>query len=103
MRMTAIHVRIERMRYDRSVRSAEKHRRLSGTEPLSGLFRPVSAARPTAGATRGKKRLSRGRIQAILAAKASHLGNVVDYGDTETVFTNPKVPRADDYVTGRFG
>ncbi len=32
-----------------------------------------------------------------------YLGNIIEYGDTETVFTNPKRPRTNDYVTGRFG
>ncbi len=32
-----------------------------------------------------------------------YLGRIVEYGDTGTVFTNPKVPRTNDYVTGRFG
>jgi phosphate transport system ATP-binding protein len=32
-----------------------------------------------------------------------HLGRVVEVGDTEQVFTNPKDPRTEDYITGRFG
>ena len=32
-----------------------------------------------------------------------YLGRIIEYGATETVFTNPKVPRTNDYVTGRFG
>ncbi len=32
-----------------------------------------------------------------------YLGHIVEYGATETVFTNPKVVRTNDYVTGRFG
>ncbi len=43
------------------------------------------------------------------AARVSHntgfmyLGRIVEYGDTDTVFTNPRNARTDDYVTGRFG
>ncbi|MGY6536904.1 MAG: phosphate ABC transporter ATP-binding protein PstB [Pararhodobacter sp.] len=43
------------------------------------------------------------------AARVSHntafmyLGRLIEYGETETVFTNPKVSRTNDYVTGRFG
>ncbi len=43
------------------------------------------------------------------AARVSHntgfmyLGRLIEYGATETIFTNPKVPRTNDYVTGRFG
>ncbi len=30
-------------------------------------------------------------------------GTIVEYSDTETIFTNPSDPRTEDYVTGRFG
>ncbi|GGB54102.1 phosphate import ATP-binding protein PstB [Tistrella bauzanensis] len=32
-----------------------------------------------------------------------HLGQLVEYGDTEQVFTNPRETRTQDYITGRFG
>jgi len=32
-----------------------------------------------------------------------HLGKVVEYGDTETIFTNPSETRTKDYITGRYG
>lgn len=32
-----------------------------------------------------------------------HLGNLVEYGDTETMFTNPSDERTQGYITGRFG
>ncbi len=32
-----------------------------------------------------------------------YLGRLIEYGDTETIFTNPKDGRTQDYVTGRFG
>jgi phosphate transport system ATP-binding protein len=32
-----------------------------------------------------------------------HLGNLVEYGDTPTIFTNPKDPRTEAYITGRIG
>ena len=72
--MTAIDAQTERKRHARSVRCDEKQRCRPRTEPLSGLFCPVSAARPTAGVTRGKKRLSSGPIQAIFAAEGTPLG-----------------------------
>ena len=31
------------------------------------------------------------------------LGEVVEYDDTERIFSNPSDPRTEDYVTGRFG
>ena len=31
------------------------------------------------------------------------LGDLVEYGDTDRIFTNPKDQRTQDYVTGRFG
>jgi phosphate transport system ATP-binding protein len=43
------------------------------------------------------------------AARVSHntafmyLGRLIEYGETETIFTKPKVDRTNDYVTGRFG
>ena len=32
-----------------------------------------------------------------------HLGNLVEYGETEQIFTNPKEERTQGYITGRFG
>tara|TARA_B100000676_G_scaffold2521_2_gene2338 strand:+ start:404 stop:1225 length:822 start_codon:yes stop_codon:yes gene_type:complete len=32
-----------------------------------------------------------------------HLGNLVEVGDTEQIFTNPQEKRTQDYITGRFG
>jgi phosphate transport system ATP-binding protein len=32
-----------------------------------------------------------------------HLGILVETGDTATIFTNPRDPRTQDYITGRFG
>jgi len=32
-----------------------------------------------------------------------HLGNLVEYGDTSAIFTNPKDPRTEAYITGRIG
>ena len=32
-----------------------------------------------------------------------HLGLLVESGDTEQIFTNPKDKRTQDYITGRFG
>jgi len=32
-----------------------------------------------------------------------HLGELVEYGRTEDIFTNPKQQRTQDYITGRFG
>ncbi|MGL4397796.1 MAG: phosphate ABC transporter ATP-binding protein PstB [Hyphomicrobium sp.] len=32
-----------------------------------------------------------------------HLGNLVEEGDTTTIFTNPTDKRTQDYITGRFG
>ena len=31
------------------------------------------------------------------------LGDLVEYSDTETMFSRPKDPRTEDYITGRFG
>jgi phosphate transport system ATP-binding protein len=32
-----------------------------------------------------------------------HLGNLVEFGDTPQIFTNPKDPRTESYITGRIG
>ena len=32
-----------------------------------------------------------------------HLGDLVEYGDTSEIFTNPREPRTKDYITGRYG
>ena len=32
-----------------------------------------------------------------------HLGNLVEYGDTAQIFTNPKDPRTESYITGKIG
>ncbi|MEJ6388583.1 phosphate ABC transporter ATP-binding protein PstB [Gymnodinialimonas sp. 2307UL20-7] len=32
-----------------------------------------------------------------------HLGNLVEFDDTDTIFTNPSDPRTESYITGRIG
>ncbi len=32
-----------------------------------------------------------------------HMGNLIEYGDTETMFVKPRERRTEDYITGRFG
>ena len=32
-----------------------------------------------------------------------HLGSMVEYGETSTIFTNPREDRTKDYITGRYG
>ena len=32
-----------------------------------------------------------------------HLGNLVEYGETSEIFTNPRQTRTKDYITGRYG
>ncbi len=32
-----------------------------------------------------------------------HLGELVEFGDTNTIFTNPSNKRTEDYITGRYG
>jgi len=32
-----------------------------------------------------------------------HLGEILEYGDTPEIFTNPKIEKTKDYITGRFG
>ena len=32
-----------------------------------------------------------------------HLGDMIEFGETEQIFTNPKDSKTQDYITGRFG
>ncbi|MBT8461224.1 MAG: phosphate ABC transporter ATP-binding protein [Gemmatimonadetes bacterium] len=32
-----------------------------------------------------------------------YMGELIEYGPTETIFTNPREQRTEDYITGRFG
>jgi phosphate transport system ATP-binding protein len=32
-----------------------------------------------------------------------YMGNLVEYGDTDTMFTNPRKKQTEDYITGRYG
>jgi phosphate transport system ATP-binding protein len=32
-----------------------------------------------------------------------HLGELVEFGDTNDIFTNPSDPRTESYITGRIG
>jgi len=32
-----------------------------------------------------------------------HLGEIIEYADTDTMFTNPSRKRTEDYITGRYG
>ena len=32
-----------------------------------------------------------------------YLGELVEFGDTDGIFTNPKQKRTEDYITGRYG
>ena len=39
----------------------------------------------------------------VLEESGHRTGTIVEYDQTETIFTNPNDPRTEDYVTGRFG
>ena len=32
-----------------------------------------------------------------------YLGELVEFGDTQTIFTAPKQKQTEEYITGRFG
>jgi len=32
-----------------------------------------------------------------------YLGEMMEYGDTDTIFTNPTRKETEDYITGKFG
>ena len=39
----------------------------------------------------------------VIGDGGQRTGRIVEYDQTETIFTNPNDPRTEDYVTGRFG
>jgi phosphate transport system ATP-binding protein len=39
----------------------------------------------------------------VLEETGHRTGTIIEYAETETIFTNPNDPRTEDYVTGRFG
>jgi len=39
----------------------------------------------------------------MLSGEGSRSGTVIEFDETDTIFTNPKDKRTEDYVTGRFG
>lgn len=40
---------------------------------------------------------------AFMLSDESRAGELIEYGDTERIFTRPRDPRTEDYITGRFG
>lgn len=38
-----------------------------------------------------------------LMDRSDRAGELVEYGETDQLFTNPKDKRTEDYITGRFG
>jgi phosphate transport system ATP-binding protein len=40
---------------------------------------------------------------AFFSLDSERIGTLIEYDDTERIFTNPRDPRTQDYVTGRFG
>jgi phosphate transport system ATP-binding protein len=32
-----------------------------------------------------------------------YLGELIEYGETDQVFTNPRLKQTEDYITGRYG
>jgi phosphate transport system ATP-binding protein len=39
----------------------------------------------------------------MLMDRETRAGELVEFGPTDAIFTNPKDKRTEDYVTGRFG
>jgi len=40
---------------------------------------------------------------AMMKMDENRAGGMIEFEATETIFTRPKNPRTEDYVTGRFG
>jgi phosphate transport system ATP-binding protein len=32
-----------------------------------------------------------------------YMGDLIEFGDTKTLFTNPRQKQTEDYITGRYG
>jgi phosphate transport system ATP-binding protein len=32
-----------------------------------------------------------------------YMGKLIEFGDTDTLFTNPEMKQTEDYITGRYG
>jgi phosphate transport system ATP-binding protein len=32
-----------------------------------------------------------------------YMGEVIEYGETGQIFTNPRLKKTEDYITGRYG
>ena len=79
-------------------------------EPTSALD-PISTSKIEELATELKKRytiviVTHNMQQALRISDNTAfflLGELVEYGDTETMFSTPREKRAEDYITGRFG
>jgi phosphate transport system ATP-binding protein len=79
-------------------------------EPTSALD-PISTAHIEELTTELKKQVTLLMVTHNLhqAARVSDftafmfLGEVVEFGDSETLFTNPKKQETENYITGRFG
>ena len=79
-------------------------------EPTSALD-PISTSKIEELATELKKRytiviVTHNMQQALRISDNTAfflLGELVAYGDTETMFSTPREKRTEDYITGRFG
>jgi phosphate transport system ATP-binding protein len=40
---------------------------------------------------------------AFMMMRPDRAGELVEFGDTDTLFTTPRDKRTEDYITGRFG
>ena len=79
-------------------------------EPTSALD-PIATARIEELVTELKDRVTMVMVTHNMqqAARISdytaflYMGEMVEFGDTKTIFTNPKQKKTEDYITGRFG
>jgi phosphate transport system ATP-binding protein len=40
---------------------------------------------------------------AVMMMTEDRAGELIEYGDTREIFTNPQEKQTEDYITGRFG
>ena len=74
------------------------------TYKIEELLRELSSEVSLVIVTHNLQQASRvSEFTAFMLAGDDGIGRLVEFGKTENVFTNPKDPRTESYITGRFG
>jgi len=75
-----------------------------GTYRIEELVRTLAPEVTIVIVTHNMQQASRvSRHTAFMLAGDDGIGRLVEHGATDEIFTNPKDPRTEAYITGRFG